>query len=421
METRVRRTDVAVIGGGQAGLAMSHCLLARGIDHVVLERGRVAERWRTERWDSLRLLTPNWQTRLPGFRYDGTDPDGFMTRDDVVAFFDRYAASFSPPVVTGVAVERVTAAVAGGYLVETSAGAWRARAVVIATGFCDRPAIPAMSARLPAGVLQLAPASYRTPAQLPDGPVLIVGASASGVQLADEIQASGRPVILSAGRHTRLPRRYRGADILWWMDRMGLLHERVDDVFDTAVSKRQPSLQLAGRTDRAALGLRELDADGVRVVGRVLDIDGGGVTLDDDLIATTAAADTKLAALLVRIDEYVEASGLSRMVPPAEPFVPSWPLAARGTPPARLDLRAEGVRTVIWATGFARDYSWLQVPVLDPRGEIVEHHGVTRAPGLVVIGLPFLRKRNSAFIDGVGSDAAVLAARLASRLGHAAA
>jgi putative flavoprotein involved in K+ transport len=411
----VKRVDVAIIGGGQAGLAMSYCLSARGIEHVVLERGRVGERWRSERWDSLHLLTPNWLARLPGYRYSGDTPDGYMSRREVIAYLEDYAATFAPPLETGVAVERVTRA-ADGYAVTTSADTWRARAVVVATGYCDRPAIPGFAARLRADVRQIAPAAYRNADQLPDGAVLIVGASATGVQLADEIQTSGRPVILAAGRHLRMPRRYRGFDILWWMDRMGLLDERVDNVFNADISRRQPSMQLVGRSDPPALGLRELHARGVRVVGRVRAIDGAVVRLDDDLVATTAAADIKLAALLARIDEHIGTAGLSRVAGEPEPFTPSWPLFAGAAPPERVDLNAEGVRTIVWATGFARDYSWLAVPVRDAQGELVHEGGITPAPGLVALGLPFQRKRNSAFIDGVGADAGVLAAHLSGYL-----
>jgi putative flavoprotein involved in K+ transport len=412
----MRQTSVVVIGGGQAGLAMSYCLRARQIDHVVLERGRIAERWRSERWDSLRLLTPNWQSRLPGFRYAGADPDGYMSADEVVQYFERYAASFRPPIETGVEVERVVHT-CDTFRVGTTSGEWCAPAVVVATGYCDRPAIPSCAARLADDVLQLSPSAYRNPDRLPGGGVLVVGASASGVQLADEIQASGRPVTLAVGRHLRMPRRYRGFDIMWWLDRMGALEERVDDVFDADASRQQPSLQLVGRADLPALGLRELQARGVRLAGRLRSVDRATAIFDDDLIATTVAADVKLAALLTRIDRYIDSTGLTRIAEPATPFEPSWTLAMHDAP-TQINLRDRDIRTVIWATGFRRSYPWLRLPVLDADGEIRERHGITPVPGLVVLGLPFLRKRNSAFIDGVGGDAAVLAAHLASHLAH---
>jgi len=408
----MRRTEAVVIGGGQAGLAMSRCLAESDVDHVVLERGRVAERWRSERWDSLRLLTPNWQSRLPGFRYQGPDPDGYMRVGEVVDFLERYARSFAAPVEEGTTVLSVEA-VEGGYRVETDRGAWQSASVVIATGHCDTPLVPAFAASLAADVVQLAPSQYRHPDQLPAGGVLVVGASASGVQLADEIHASGRPVTLAVGRHTRLPRVYRGRDILWWLDAMGVFDESVEDVFDPAVSRSQPSLQLVDRSDRATLDLPALRDRGVRLAGRATGADGGRVLFADDLVAYTAAADARLARLVQRIDIFAARTGLDADVGPPEPFRPFlWPDPG----PAEVDVRAEGIRSVVWATGFRRLYPWLKVPVLDGRGEIRHEGGVTAFPGLYVLGLYFLRRRKSSFIDGVGRDAMELAAHLAGHL-----
>lgn len=412
----MRRTEAIVIGGGQAGLAMSRCLTDARVDHVVLERGRTAERWRSERWDSLRLLTPNWQSRLPGFRYDGGDPDGYMTGADVVDYLGRYARSFQAPVEEGTEVGALEAAGAG-YRVATSRGTWEAPSVVIATGHCDTPFVPDFAGRLPADVVQVVPSRYRNPRELPAGGVLVVGASATGLQLADEIHASGRPVTLAVGRHTRLPRTYRGRDILWWLDAMGLFDEAADQVFDLAISRGQPSLQLVGRPDRATLDLPALQDRGVRLVGRSVGVDGDRVLFADDLVAHTVAADARLARLLQRIDIFAARTGLDAEVGPPEPFQPFlWP----GPAPTEIDLRAEGIRTVLWATGFRRSYPWLKVPVLDARGEIRHEGGVTPLPGLYVIGLYFLRHRKSSFIDGVGRDAVDLAAQLADYLRRAA-
>jgi putative flavoprotein involved in K+ transport len=403
------RTGTVVIGGGQAGLAMSACLAGHGIDHVVLERGRLAERWRSERWDSLRLLTPNWLSRLPGFRYTGPDPDGYMTMPEVVAFFERYAAVQRAPLRTGTDVVSLRHD-GREFHVQTTQGAWAAPTVVVATGYCDRPFVPAMADRLPAGVAQFTTPAYRRPSQLPEGGVLVVGASATGVQLADEIQASGRPVTLAVGRHTRLPRTYRGRDILWWLDRAGLFDERIDEVADPVASTRQPSLQLVGRPDHASLGLGELTRRGVRIVGRLLDVDGDGLTLDPDLVAVTAAADVKLATLLARLDAVAARQGL--VAPPPEAIAPVWPQFAADPPPARLSFAASGIRSVIWATGFRREYPWMALPVLDARGDIRHRGGITDVPGLVVMGMRFQRRRKSAFIDGVGDDARDLSAHL---------
>jgi putative flavoprotein involved in K+ transport len=412
----MRRTEAVVIGGGQAGLAMSRCLRDAGIDHVVLERGRVAERWRRGSWDSLRLLTPNWQSRLPGFRYDGPDPDGYMSADEVVGTLDRYARSFRSPVEEGTTVLAVERA-GEGYRVATDRGAWEAPSVVVATGHCDRPFVPAVAQGLPADVVQVVPSRYRNPGELPAGGVLVVGASATGVQLADEIHASGRPVTLAVGRHTRLPRVYRGRDILWWLDAMGVLDESTEEVFDLAVSRSQPSLQLVGRPDRATLDLPVLQERGVRLAGRVAGAEGGRVFLADDLVAHTVAADARLARLLQRIDVFAARTGLDAEVGRPEPFRPFlWPAAA----PSAIDLAAEGIRTVVWATGFRRAYPWLHVPVLDAHGEIRHEGGVTSSPGLYVLGLYFLRRRKSSFIDGVGRDAMDLTAHLATGLRRAA-
>ena len=405
----MRRIHTLVIGGGQAGLAMSRCLSERSIDHVVLERGRVGERWRSERWESLRLLTPNWQSRLPGYRYQGSDPDGYMTMPEVVEYLEGYAATYGMPVQTEVSVTSLQRA-GGRFLVETTQGRWSAAHVVIATGYCDRPFIPRFAGALSPHIAQLPPVAYRNPAQLPDGAVLVVGASSSGIQLADELRRAGRDVILAVGRHTRLPRTYRGRDIMWWLDAMGLLSETVDDVFDHDISRRQPSLQLVGRPDRASLELPMLQAAGVRLAGRVTAVDGPRVSFADDLVAHTAAADIRLAGLLARIDAFVHRSGIRTPEPePFEPFL--WPAPS----PVSIDLRAAGIRTVIWATGFRRSYPWLRMPVLGADGDIQHTGGMTSVPGLHVLGMQFQRRRNSAFIDGVGADARDLAEAIAAR------
>jgi putative flavoprotein involved in K+ transport len=412
----MRRVDTVVIGGGQAGLAMSRCLKDVGVDHVVLERGRVAERWRSERWDSLRLLTPNWQSRLPGYRYQGDDPDGYMRMPEVVEFLQSYARSFAAPLEERSTVLAVETR-GGGYCVVTDRGEWESRAVVIATGHCDTPFVPGIGKRLPADVVQVVPTRYRSPEDLPAGGVLVVGASATGVQLADEIHASGRPVTLAVGRHTRLPRVYRGRDVLWWLDAIGALDETTDETFDLGVSRSQPSLQLVGRPDRATLDLPALERRGVRLVGRAVDVDGDRVLFADDLVTHTVAADARLARLVQRIDIFAARTRLDAVVAPPEPFAPFlWPAPA----PTAIDLRQEGIRTVVWATGFRRLYPWLRVPVLDDRGEIQHDKGVTLYPGLYVLGLYFLRRRKSSFLDGVGRDAMDLTAHLATYLRRAA-
>lgn len=400
-------TDAVIIGAGQAGLAMSHCLSARGIEHVVLERGRVAERWRSERWDSLRMLTPNWMSRLPGHAYSGAEPEGYLTMPEVVALLASYAAH--APVVTGQAVRSVCR-FAGGYRVQASGGTWTARAVVIATGQCDLPFVPAMAAKLPPEIQQLTAAGYRRPSQLPKAGVLVVGASASGAQIAEELHRSGRSVTLSAGRHIRVPRRYRGRDIMDWLDRIGLLAEPADPDRDLALARAQPSFQLVGSPEGRDIDLGTLAALGLRVAGRMESVADGIVRLSDDLAATTATAQRSLDRLLDRIDIAADALAAPRDARPAPIFL--------GPSPLEIDLAAEGIRSVVWATGYRRDYGWLQVPVLDAAGEIRHRGGITPAAGLYVLGLRFLRRRNSSFLDGVGADATELAEDIQDHLAN---
>jgi putative flavoprotein involved in K+ transport len=404
----VPHTATVVIGAGQAGLAMSRCLSQLGIDHVVIERGKLAQRWRTQSWDSLHLLTPNWMTRLPGFQYEGSDPDGFMPVAELIELFERYASSSRAPIVTDTTVQRVERA-SGGFRVATDRGVWFADSVVVATGYCDRPAVPAASHRLAPSITQIVPADYRRPGQLPSGGVLVVGASSTGVQLADEIQQSGRQVTLAVGRHTRLPRQYRGQDIMRWLHMLGVLNQSADTVHAIEVSRQQPSLQLVGRPDRASIDLATLWKHGVRLVGRVRDAAGHTVSLADDLIETTAAADIKMADVLSRVDRFIALTGVPARAPGR--FRPTWPLGTAA--PEHLDLQAEGIDTVIWATGYRRAYPWLDVPVLDARGEITHDGGITPVPGLYVLGMNFQRRRNSSFIDGVGGDASALAEHIA--------
>jgi putative flavoprotein involved in K+ transport len=403
----VQRIDTLVIGAGQSGLAMSRCLTDASVEHVVLERGEVAERWKRASWDSLRLLTPRWQARLPGWSYHGPDADGYMDWREAVSYLEGFSRSFPAPLVTGVEVRTVRRH-ADRFLVETSEGSWLADQVVIATGDCQRARIPDFGARLHPDVLQLDSTRYRNPAQIPAGGVLVVGAAATGIQLAAELQASGHPVTLSVSRHTRLPRTYRGRDILWWLDRMGVLDERADQVADMRTSRDQPSLQLVGTPDRRDLDLVSLLRTDVRLVGRALDGNGHTVHLDDDLVENTVAADVKLARLVERIDAHASATGVAAALPPAPSFEPT-PLM---TSPESLDLRREGIRTVLWATGFRRSYAWLDVPVLDRDGEILHAGGVTPVPGLYVMGLRFLRRRKSSFIDGAADDARDLSVHL---------
>jgi putative flavoprotein involved in K+ transport len=407
------RTTTIVIGAGHAGLAMSRCLADRSIDHVVLERGEVANSWKKERWDSLRLLTPNWQSRLPGFGYEGEDPDGFRDMPETIAFIERYAEVISAPVQTGTTVTSVRR-VDEGYEVTTDRGAWNAKTVVIASGACNIPVVPALAELVPTEVAALTPMEYRNPDQLDEGGVMVVGASATGTQLADEVHRSGRPVTLCVGEHVRVPRLYRDRDIKWWMDQCGVLDEGYEEYDDLVRVRSLPSLQLTGSDDCHTLDLNALTEIGVKLIGRLAGIRDGKAQFSGSLPNQCALADLKMNRLLDTIDEWVIENGVAETVPPPHRFEPT---RVEASPPLDLDLTSGEIRTIIWATGFRPDHSWLEVPVFDRKGRIRHDGGVVEAPGMYLMGIPFLRRRKSSLIDGAGDDARDLATHLVSFLG----
>lgn len=399
--------DTLIIGAGQAGLAVSRCLTGLGVEHAILERGRVAQRWR-DRWESLRLLSPNWMSRLPNWSYTGPDPDGYMSRDEIVNYLTDYAKSFDAPTHENTSVLYVDRW-ADDWRVLTDRGAWLARNVVIATGHCAAPNVPSMAGRLPGDLVQIATIDYRSPAQFPEKGVLVVGASASGIQLADEIHRSGRDVVLAVGEHNRLPRSYRGEDILYWLDRIGSLSRPISEMPDPDEARTEPSLQIAGRDDAASIDLAALAAKGVRLAGRLAAINGTALRFADDLAETTSRAEARMRKTLERIDHYIVSRRLHRVLPEATPIA-QVPLEGA---PLDLDIRSAGIGGVLWATGYKRAYPWLNAPVFDERGEIRQVRGRTPSAGLWVIGLQFMIRRNSSFIDGVGRDAAEIAGNIA--------
>jgi len=408
------RVTTVVIGAGHAGLAMSHCLTARSIDHVILERGEVANSWRTERWDSLRLLTPNWLSRLPGYRYEGNDPDGFRTMPETIDFIDRYAAAISAPVRMHTKVTSVRRT-DDGYEVVTDEGTWRARTVVLATGACNVPCIPAVAEALPAEIHTLTSMTYRNPDMLDTGGVLVVGASASGTQIAEEIQRSGRPVTIAVGQHIRAPRTYRGRDIKWWMDAAGVLDDRYDEIDDVQRARNVPSLQLAGSTDRRTVDLNRLSDMGVRLVGRLAGAADGRAQFSGSLRNQCELSDLKMNRLLERIDAWATERGLDGEVEAPHRFAPT---RVDDAPPLGIRLRGGEIRTVVWAAGYRPDHSWLHVPVLDHKGRVRHDGGVVQSPGMYLLGLPFLRRRKSSLIDGAAADAGDLCDHLAGCLDH---
>ena len=392
---------------------MSRCLTERAIDHVVLERGEVANSWRTERWDSLRLLTPNWQSRLPGFSYEGNDPDGYRSMPETIEFLQRYARVISAPVEAHTTVTSVKGD-GRGYTVATDRGDWRCRTVVLASGACNIARVPALAQAVPPGISTLSAMDYRNSDQLDRGGVLVVGASATGTQLADEIHRSGRPVTISVGEHIRAPRVYRGRDLEWWMDAAGVLDERYDEVEDINRARKLPSLQLAGTADHSTLDLNSLTSMGVKLIGRLVGINDGKAQFSGSLLNQCALSDLKMGRLLDTIDEWASDNGLDGEVEAPHRLVPT---AVEDAPPLGMDFTSGGIKTIIWATGYYPDYSWLDMPVFD-RKDRIRHDGgiVTEAPGMYLMGIQFLRRRKSALMDGAGDDARELSTHLAAYL-----
>lgn len=409
----MKTADVVVIGAGHAGLAASRCLAERSIEHVILERGEVANSWRTERWESLTLLTPNWQSRLPGFAYAGENPDGYMTMPELIGFIEQYAETVHAPMHTGTSVTSVCRN-ANVIEVVTTDGTWQCRGVILATGACNVPAVPAVAADMPSGISNVTTHDYQDPEQLADGKVLVVGASATGLQLADEIHHSGRSVTLAVGEHVRLPRVYRGRDVQWWMHAAGVLDEGIDDVDDITRARNLPSPQLVGSRRRQILDLNAMTDAGVKLVGRLMAVRDGVAMFSGSLRNVCSLADLKMGRLLDTIDEWAESSDEGDTFDPPERFERT---RVDEAPPLTIDLAGEDFATVLWATGFRPDYSWLHMPVLDRKGKLVHDEGVVNAPGIYALGLPFMRKRKSSFIHGTEDDANYIVDHLSHYLG----
>ncbi|MFL2553375.1 MAG: NAD(P)-binding domain-containing protein [Candidatus Rariloculaceae bacterium] len=411
-ESPAVNVDALIIGAGHTGLAISHCLAEHSVEHAVLERGEVANSWRYERWDSLRLLTPNWQSNLPGFPYSGNNPDGFMTNAEVIDFISKYAKFIEAPVRTKTTVTSVRYE-AGQYHVTTDKGIWLSNAVVIASGACNLPAVPAIGNTVPENIVTLTPHDYRNPKQLEQGGVLIVGASATGLQLADEIQSTGRSVTIAVGEHVRLPRVYRGLDIQWWMDKAGILDESIETIDDIVRARNLPSPQLVGSREKQILDLNSLTALGVKLVGRLMSFRDSKAYFSGSLRNVCALADLKMGRLLDTIDEWATNDSNCSEFERPERFERT---RVEESPPLSIDFEQNDIRTILWATGYRPDYSWLNIPVLDRKGRIRHDGGIVDSPGLYVIGLPFLRRRKSSFIQGTEDDAIDISDHLAKFL-----
>lgn len=401
--------ETLIIGGGQAGLAMSHRLKQRGRAHLVLERGRIGERWRSERWDSLRFQLPNWSVRLPDFPFPHADPDGFATTSEIVNYLTAYAAFIAPPIRCGVTVKSLRRRDgAPGFVAETSDGPIEADNVVVATGPYQRPVIPALAGD-GIGAFQLHASRYLNPDQLPSGAVLVVGCGPSGAQITEELFRAGRRVYLSIGRHARVPRRYRGRDLIRWLSELGL--------DQTPVEARDPSRLMpviSGAYGGHTIDFRRFAAAGVTLLGRLEAVHEGVIDFAPDLASSLANGDAVYANFLALVDAHVERHALEAPEDPAtRVMLPNPPCVVE--PLRRLDISADGIGAVIWATGYNLDFGWIDVPVLDALGEPIHRRGVTGVPGLYFLGLQWLSRLNSSFLSGVGDDAAALADHIAAR------
>jgi putative flavoprotein involved in K+ transport len=399
--------DIIIVGGGQAGLALSYYLKQFRQDHIILERARVAESWRSERWDSLVFQFPSWSIKLPGYSYDDDNPDGFASKDAIAKFIEDYATFINAPVRCGVNVRSLGYDTASKtFTVDTEAGRLRAANVVVATGSYHRPIIPVIAASIPAQIFQIHTRDYKNPEQLPPGDVLIVGSGASGVQIAEELNLSGRNVYLSVGRHDKVPRRYRGRDFYWWFEALGIWSRPLD---------LQPELQefrvlITGARGGHDIDLRQFGPSGITLLGRLKGIAEGKLHFASGVAQTLARADAWFPPYRARFDAYAErkAPDLSPALEPQQ-SVPSIPSHIE-----RLDLARSAIKSIMWATGFHYDYSWIKLPILNNKGEPQLRRGVSKIPGLYFLGLRRSYSISSGLLSGVGQDAAYIAQHIVS-------
>ncbi len=407
--------DVVVVGAGQAGLAISYHLKQTGITHVVLERGGIGESWRSQRWTSFYLNTPNWLSGLPALPFRPDDPDGFGHRDEFASYLETYARTFDLPVRQHAAVTAAERQVSGGYVVRTGGDTVSAKALVLASGAMSRPRVPDMARLLAADIVSLSAGDYRDAAELPAGAVVVVGSGQSGCQVAEDLLDAGRRVYVCTGRVGRAPRTHRGRDILAWWSDMGFLDVRVEDLEDPSMRfAAQP--QVSGTEGGHTVSLQSLARDGATLLGRVVSIDGAVLTLGDDLRANIAFADDKARSFRAEVDAYITRAGIAAPSAEPDPGEPPLPDLGGSDEWRTLDLRAAGVGSVIWCTGFDADWSWVKVAVFDEHGRPRHRRGVTDVPGLYFIGLPWLATRKSGIIYGVADDAARITQHIASEV-----
>jgi putative flavoprotein involved in K+ transport len=408
------RRAVAVIGGGQAGLSMSYCLKERGIDHFVFEKNRIGHEWRERRWDSFCLVTPNWQCKLPGFPYRGSEPFGFMQKDEIVRYLEGYAASFEPPIFEGVTVTALRRRAAGAFELDTTLGVCVADQVVVAVGGYHVASIPRVAERLPADILQLHSSEYRNPEALPEGDVLVVGTGQSGCQIAEDLHLAGRRVHLCVGGAPRTARRYRGKDVVEWLDAMGYYAMPVDEHPLQERVRAKANHYVTGRDGGRDIDLRKFATEGMRLYGRLLAARGSVLEFAADLKHNLDQADAVSESIKRTIDKHIVAQSID--APTEDPYVPVW---QPGSGARELDLTNVGVRSIVWSTGFRADYRWVDLPAFDGKGYPCHHRGVSAVDGLHFLGLPWLHTWGSGRFSGVAADASYLAGRIEARLGKA--
>lgn len=398
---------VAVVGGGQAGLSVSYWLRERGIEHIVIEANRVGHEWRERRWDTFCLVTPNWQCKLPGFPYRGSDPDGFMVRNEIVRYLEDYAAFFRPPLVEGVSVTGLRRASSGVFELATSGGDLTADQVVVATGPYHTPSVPRMAERLPTDIAQIHSSRYRNADGLPEGAVLVVGTGQSGCQIAEDLHLAGRQVHLAVGSAPRVARFYRGRDCVAWLDEMGHYAKGIDEFGDADAVRMRVNHYVTGRDGGRDIDLRAFAQDGMRLYGRLASVDGAALEFAGDLLVNLDRADAVAESIKDAIDAHIAAHGIE--APEETRYVPVWEPDEK---PASLDLTAAGITSVVWSTGFARDHRWIEIPAFDGRGYPMHWRGVTSTPGLYFLGLPWQYSWGSGRFEAVGRDAEFLAGHI---------
>lgn len=407
----IEHHDVVIVGAGQAGLSLSWHLTQSGIDHVLLERDDVASDWKNRRWDNFTLVTPNWQCNLPGYSYSGPAPDGFMARDEVHAFIRTYAASFDAPVRTGVTVTEVIAAADGGYRVSSTAGVMTASQVVIATGGYHRPTIPAAASLLDSSIHQIHSADYRSAEALPEGGVLVVGSGQSGAQIAEDLHLAGRQVHLAVGSAPRVARFYRGRDCVAWLHDMGTYDVPVENQTGGLTKREKTNHYVTGRDGGRDIDLRRFALEGMHLYGRLDTIEATSLTFKPTLESALNGADSVAESIKDLIDNYIEKSGID--APLEERYVPVWRPEKE---PTSLDLKAAGITSVVWAVGFRTDYAWVKVPAFDGGGHPVHSRGISVAPGLHFLGLPWLHTWGSGRFAAIARDSEYLSTAILKNL-----